>query len=368
MINSLEITNYRNLKKLNMPSLGRINLIIGKNNTGKTSVLEAIAIYAAKGDLKLITQLLEDRGETIKANEKNNETTETNIKVLSSIFSDRNFGFNPEHSLSIISDAQTITLRFVKYIDEVQKVNPNGSGIPLVHRMVVEGNGEGGEQIETNIGFEVRFGEEFRIIPLDRDRFYYGASFRMTGNLDKVQLVSTRSISKETNGTLWDKVTFTDKEQAVIEALQIIEPKTERVTFVESARERFAVVKLSGTNGPVPLRSMGDGINRIFTIILALVNAENGFLLIDEFENGLHYTVQEQLWKIIFELSQKLNIQVFATTHSEDTIVGFQGILRSQKSIEGKVIRLDNVRGNIKVVAFDAEELKIVTENNMDIR
>ena len=65
---------------------------------------------------------------------------------------------------------------------------------------------------------------------------------------------------------------------------------------------------------------MGDGINRILTIILAMVNCENGYLLIDEFENGLHYSVQEKLWEIIFYLAKRLNIQVFATTHSNDTI------------------------------------------------
>jgi AAA15 family ATPase/GTPase len=71
---------------------------------------------------------------------------------------------------------------------------------------------------------------------------------------------------------------------------------------------------------------MGDGMNRILTIILALVNSDNGCLLIDEFENGLHYTVQENLWRIIFHLSKELNIQVFATTHSEDCIKGFQSV------------------------------------------
>jgi AAA15 family ATPase/GTPase len=114
---------------------------------------------------------------------------------------------------------------------------------------------------------------------------------------------------------------------------------------------------------------MGDGINRVLTIILALVNADNGYLLIDEFENGLHHTIQEKLWKIIFSLSQTLNIQVFATTHSEDCIVGFGNVLNSlDNSFYGKLIRLDNDNGVIKQVEFDAKELKIATDNDIEIR
>jgi AAA15 family ATPase/GTPase len=114
---------------------------------------------------------------------------------------------------------------------------------------------------------------------------------------------------------------------------------------------------------------MGDGINRILTIILALVNADSGFLLIDEFENGLHYTVQEKLWSIIFQLSKELNIQVFVTTHSEDCIRGFQSALNRQENLsDGKLIRLDNENGIIKQVEFDAKELKIADEQDIEIR
>ena len=114
---------------------------------------------------------------------------------------------------------------------------------------------------------------------------------------------------------------------------------------------------------------MGDGINRILTIILALVNSDNGFLLIDEFENGLHHTVQEQLWNVIFNLAQKLNVQIFVTTHSEDCISGFENILNSpNNSLDGKLIRLDNDNGTIKQVEFNAKELKIATDQNIETR
>jgi AAA15 family ATPase/GTPase len=83
------------------------------------------------------------------------------------------------------------------------------------------------------------------------------------------------------------------------------------VAFVEARHQRrgdrVAIAKISGEK--VPFKSMGDGINRILHIILSMVNAQDGYLLIDEFENGLHYSVQEQVWKVIFSLAKSLNVQ-----------------------------------------------------------
>jgi AAA15 family ATPase/GTPase len=92
-------------------------------------------------------------------------------------------------------------------------------------------------------------------------------------------------------------------------------------------------------------------------------------LLIDEFENGLHYSIQENLWNIIFSLTQKLNIQVFVTTHSEDSIRCFEKTLNKvQNPLDGKLIRLDNDNGSIKQVVFNASELKIANDNDIEIR
>jgi AAA15 family ATPase/GTPase len=89
MLNSLDIKNYRNLKDIRITSLGRVNLITGKNNTGKSTILEAIAIYATRGDLNYIYQLLTERGENFRPTETNKNATEANIRALSFLFTDR---------------------------------------------------------------------------------------------------------------------------------------------------------------------------------------------------------------------------------------------------------------------------------------
>ncbi len=379
MLDSLDIKNYRNLRKLSISSLGKVNLIIGKNNTGKSTLLEAIAVYATKGDLALIYQLLGDRGENFRQNDPNKNTTELNIRAISSLFTDRFVGFEESDAISIgflesnflrdsPSAEKTISIRFVKYFDEIQK--DLQGGITSRKRILVH-NTVDQEPANLKEGFEIREGKSSSIFSFEEDRLFRNRTgFRSQGNNDNLQFIRTRNIDREINGKLFDKIILTEKEKFVIEALKIIEPSTERIAFVEeSLGERSAVIKLSKSAAILPLRSMGDGINRILTIILALVNAENGFLLIDEFENGLHHTVQEQLWKIIFDLAGKLNVQIFATTHSEDCISGFASVLNKHNNlIEGKLIRLENRNGIIRQVEYDANELRIATVNNIETR
>jgi AAA15 family ATPase/GTPase len=363
MLGSLYIKNYRNLQELKIDAVDQINLITGKNNTGKSTILEAIAIYANKGDLNYILQLLENRGEYSRQQESY-DIVKSNIRSLSSLFTDRIVGFDTENTIRTGAIDNTVDLRFIKYIDELQK----NEQIVIVKKIKILSGNKNQDKIKNyKIGFEISTNGDSFILPLEGH--LVGLITFLTP--DKFQFIKTTNIDSEINGKLFDVIALTEKEKYVIEALKVIEPTTEKIAFVvdENSRTRNAVIKLSATAEVLPLKSMGDGINRILTIILALVNAENGVLLIDEFENGLHHSVQERLWEIIFSLSAKLKVQVFVTTHSNDCISGFERVLNSPgNTVKGRLIRLDNVQGRIKQVEFLPEELKIANEQEIEIR
>lgn len=377
MVDSLYIKNYRNLDELRIDSLSKVNLITGKNNTGKSTLLEAIALYATKCDLGIILQLLEERGENYKQASGNKNVTESNIKALASFFNNRVVSFSQQGAINIGTVENTlfgkqnaieksISLRFVKYFEEI--VNQNEEPVNRRKKTIIE-HEENKLFVDYKLGLEIRVGINSFILPLDDQRFYNRIGFRGLGSAENFQFIRTRNIDRDINGKLWDLITLTEKEKYVIDALKIIEPLVERIAFIEEGtRNRSAVIKLSNNNNVFPLRSMGDGINRLLTIILALVNSDNGFLLIDEFENGLHHSIQEKLWEIIFNLANKLNVQIFVTTHSEDCISGFENVLNSpQNTLDGKLIRLDNINGKVKQVEFSKEELKIATDHNIEI-
>jgi AAA15 family ATPase/GTPase len=99
------------------------------------------------------------------------------------------------------------------------------------------------------------------------------------------------------------------------------------------------------------------------------VHCENAYLFIDEFATGLHWSVQAALWKMIFQLSHKLNIQIFATTHSLDTLWAFQEIAKNDET-DAAVIKLQSLpkKNKIKAVNFKTQDIMIAVEQNLEVR
>ena len=180
----------------------------------------------------------------------------------------------------------------------------------------------------------------------------------------------------------WDNIVFTEHEEIVKQAMRILVPEFENLTFVQSdeqqmgnrtGRRRIAKVKLSNNARPVSLSSLGDGMLRILQLSLKLVSAKGGFLLIDEFENGLHYSIQEKIWTLLFEMAQRLDIQVFATTHSWDCIESFAKVAHSRQDVPGVLFRIGksakaSVCGRVIATVYDADELQTITQAEMEIR
>ena len=113
---------------------------------------------------------------------------------------------------------------------------------------------------------------------------------------------------------------------------------------------------------------MGEGTKRLLGIYLSLVNTHNGVLLIDEIENVIHYSIHKKLWEIILDFAEKLNVQVFATTHSWDCINGFQRALNNfHNPLIGQLIRLSKRNDNIITTSSDARERAIAVRENIEV-
>jgi predicted ATPase len=170
--------------------------------------------------------------------------------------------------------------------------------------------------------------------------------------------------------TLWDKITLTPKEDSVINAMQILEPKVERISFTSRPTAAGGIlVKLHGQTDPVPLGSLGDGTRRILTLAASEVMAENGVLLVDEIDTGLYYRTQADMWRLLIGTAQRLNVQVFATTHSSDCVRAFQEALSQTKdSSVGKLFRLSLRDEKIHPVSFTADELAIAIRQDIEVR
>jgi AAA15 family ATPase/GTPase len=371
MLNSLNIENYRNLKKISFPSLAKINLFTGKNSTGKSALLEAITILLKQGEVSWIESLLAERGENITLG---STKLTTNIEKLSNLFTNRILDFTENTILNIsginsFNETKKVSLRFVVYREEEVK-NPLSAYNEVSRIKRIMKIDEKDKSTNGLLGFQILHDNISEIYSLDdKNLFSIRKSLFPFDNIEPLEIIRTNSIDKSNNGFLWDKIALTDKESYVIMALKIIDPRIDRITFVGESENKRRPIAMLSTGEKLPLKSMGDGLNRILSVILSLVNADDSYLIIDEFENGLHYTIQEQLWKIIFKLSNELNCQVFATTHSYDCITAFANVLNEQQNnIDGKMFRLESNGETIKQVEYNSKELQIATENNIETR
>jgi len=372
-ISTLNIDRFRSLRQIRFEGLGRVNLIAGRNNTGKSSVLEALRILASDAAPSVLGSILRYREEDLGDAEEPGRPVDTeNLFQLGSLFC--GFPQISEIREPIIlatnggQNAMRLALSIGFFSEErdaegVRKLVPQQVDLftagELLPALVVEAGGS-----------------TRRIIPLDQlRRFYFRGRSMRTDLVEDSRLpcvfVSPYGGERTANlGSLWDKIALTDREKDVVKALTIIDPDIQAVSMVggEGPRQmRTAIVRSKAFLRPVPLRSFGDGLNRLFGIVLSLVNAKDGLLLIDEFENGMHHTVQLDVWRGIFRLAKLLDVQVFATSHSWDAIEAFQKA-SAEDPEEGLLVRLTR-RGDAVIPTFFREqELAVATREKIEVR
>ena len=182
-------------------------------------------------------------------------------------------------------------------------------------------------------------------------------------------------LSNEAIAQFWDGVALTEDEKQTVRALRLaLGGGVDRVAMIgddASARRRGgrrAVVKLEDYDRPVPLRSLGDGALRILGVALGLANARDGFLLIDEAENGLHHSIQPDFWRMVFQTAEANNVQVIATTHSFDCVRGFAQAAVECEDVDGVVVRLTKRDGPLRAVEYFGKNLRVAAEQDLEVR
>ena len=115
------------------------------------------------------------------------------------------------------------------------------------------------------------------------------------------------------------------------------------------------------------MKSLGDGALRLFGVALVLINSQDGFLLIDEAENGIHHSVQPDFWRMVFKTAHANNVQVIATTHSFDCLRGFAQALTECEEVEGALVRLERENGSLRAVEYSERNIKAAAKQSIGI-
>lgn len=385
MLDSLLIKNFRSLEHLEVRKLGRVNLIVGKNNSGKSTVLEALRIYAGNAQRPLLEAIAREHNERYKVEEQVSLDDDTMLP-FQDFFTGRSFSIDGTKAIEFGEIGNTSSLLVIKYalLEEIEvEVDDEEEGaVSRVRRRLLTPAEAIDSEAELQPVFSVKKGDRNR--PLMKLTGSIVTSRMMFESLhaQPCSVIPTNFISMDELADEWDEIVLTDQEEIVKRALRIVSPDFESLVFVRvdgaadygrSRRMRTAMVKLKGMARPVPLNSLGDGMLRVLQLSLKLFGAKGGFFLIDEFENGLHYSIQEKVWELLFEMAERYKIQIFATTHSWDCIESFTKVAVSSTETDGVLFRLGrSVRtsdhGKIIATVFDEEALKNITQTDMEVR
>ncbi len=387
MLTSLVIKNFRALEDFKVDKLGRVNLIVGKNNSGKSTVLEALRIYAANAQLSLLEAIAAGHDEKYRFKESDRNDADYSFP-FEDLFHGRRFP--KDDSLGVeIGDpvgGQLLSIQHGFYVEWRESVSDEVSEEPAfrIRRKRVSGEELDGLVDESlNHALFVQKGERTTMLRLDPLTPTYrsrNSSLDLPGGVP-CSVIPTQFISIDELADEWDNVALTDSQNIVKDALRLISPEFEDITFVRTESSslprrsfnRSAKVRLSNYDRPVSINSLGDGMLRVLQLVLKVFPARGGFLLVDEFENGLHYSVQEKVWSLIFELAIKLDIQVFATTHSWDCIESFAKIALDRQDVEGVLFRVGRSvrasdKGKVIATVFDEEQLFNITQADVEVR
>ncbi|WP_428275847.1 AAA family ATPase [Candidatus Palauibacter sp.] len=171
----------------------------------------------------------------------------------------------------------------------------------------------------------------------------------------------------------WSAVAPTVDQDKVVDALRLVVDGVESADVVaeHTGRQRprdRVIVRLKGDPAPVPLKHLGDGAVRVFGVALALANSRNGFLLIDEVENGIHHSVQKRFWRMVLETAEANNVQVLATTHSRDCVEGFAQAAAECQHIEGALARINRRNGETWAVEYPEKDMWVAAEQGIEVR
>jgi energy-coupling factor transporter ATP-binding protein EcfA2 len=376
-IKSLRIENFRGFRRFTMKDLGRINLIVGTNNCGKTTVLEAINILVAR-EPGTIGWILYRRGEGLWLAIDQVNPNQVDIRRL---FHGHEIEFG--NSFHLLAETEKGTLEMRAEIRETpsEQAQLTPAGLPptspevewedsLTPRWLwLSWSWEGAKESEVGLSVSSRGG----IAPTARRR-----SGSANGSADSpIRFITATSLTANDVPSLFEEIVLTPEEDLVTEALRLIEPSIERIASAGSDRPHSnypyaprggILLRLKGVKYRIPIGSMGDGLWRLLGLALNVVQSRDGILLVDDVDTGLHHTVMEDMWKFLYSAAKQYNVQVFATTHSRDCYESLAAISHKSVSDHSDVTIQRIERGREDAVVYTEQEIIAAAKHGYEVR
>jgi len=367
---SLEIENFRGIKNCEINDFARVNLFIGKNNCGKTTVLESLFLLSGISNPNLMIIIQNLRG--IALAEPNDikdfffEQKEENVMHLAVVqeVAERKLTINPYY---VDSSVDQVNGREKKYLSRTQAaeshLDRSLSGLEYEFSVSTRKNSRPRKYNSRTIldwSSDVKPPQPHPSIDKRyKEQFVAGVQFitqRGGNNYDPFSV---------------DRMIGEKRKNTLLESVQVVEPK---ILDIKVSPARVVSVDL-GYDRFIPLNLLGDGLLNIVNIVSIIDSVSGGILMVDEIGAGLHVSCIKHLWGTLLEQSRKYDTQIFLTTHSCDVIQGLVDVCKEKNLLSSEdedaiacfYLNKDN-NDHVKGYRYSREQVRQVLESGTDIR
>lgn len=323
IIEGLKIDNFRGLNGLALDDFSNVNIFVGANNSGKTSVLEALKLSGSPNDVGQIVRLALQRAQVSAEARKKNI-----VNYISSIFqkvTDEEDQQNYYHvKLSVDVKGQHHAYEVDGTIGEV--VDSSGSS-KRTFDIAIKTSGDTGKTNYRSV--QVINGEEAKFAPTEKPIY------------SSLYLHSTINYYRSCSSLLAEYIVQEGKQ----EVLYILQTFDQNIDDISVVGEDIYLHNIH--SGSMPLFAYGSGLQKAVFLTIAIAYCKNGVILIDEIDNAIHVSAFEDVFRWFLNACLRWNVQAFITTHSAEAIDAILKIAHKEHSQED-VLRVITLRKDPK--------------------
>ena len=352
MLERLHIKNFRALRDLEMSGLARINLIGGRNNSGKTSLLEALFLLSAAGNPRALlnTNLIRSDGAWDRSGDAapwrelfNGLDEEATIEIAVTHMA---LG---ALTLSIATEWPTTSQ---VSIGSEKRPSPrdSSSAVRLSPELALRYSHEGKDAVTTHLHSA---GNQARTEGAAKYPVFDAAILLSRAPTDQGELANRLG-----------ELTRLRRDHLLLDALRVVEPRLQSIKALPGRDEPVIWCDI-GLPELAPLSLIGEGMINLTEIVLSIEDAAGGVVLVDEIENGFHHSILPDVWKVLDRATQQSGTQIFATTHS------YECFEAAQKALDPDAFRyhrLDMVEGGVRAVTYDPDIAAAAVKHYFEVR
>jgi AAA15 family ATPase/GTPase len=328
MIEKITIQNFRCFQKTEVSNLSRINILVGRNGSGKTAMLEAL--FVGSGNPELLFRIRAQRLGESTAIVAGNDSVLPFVRQLyfncdtKFPISIKTFGAGVNRLAQLTAQAQTLKYEF--------------------HPRVL------GKKFQT---FNIRWGDDgkFKITPppsTEVKTSFFAASVKHSPQEASMRF---SDLSKK------------NESAEFVSALKFVLPRLENLSIELETGIPMIFAKMEGVSESLPMQFVSDGISRLLSILVGITNSQGGYILIDELENGIYHQAFKDIVNVIQKFAETYNVQVFITTHSKELLEAVAAVVEGN---EDNYALLRFERGEIE--QFSGHSFRSAITQHIEIR